>query len=27
MECHPEAIEGGPESCLKCHTKIPVKSS
>ncbi len=27
IECHEEAIEGGPESCLKCHTKIPVKSS
>jgi len=27
MECHEEAISGGPESCLKCHTKIPVKSS
>ena len=27
MECHPEAIEGGPESCSKCHTKIPVASS
>jgi nitrate/TMAO reductase-like tetraheme cytochrome c subunit len=27
MECHGEAISGGPESCMKCHTKIPVKSS
>lgn len=27
IECHEEAIEGGPESCLKCHTKIPVKST
>jgi len=27
IECHPEVIEGGPESCTKCHTKIPVKSS
>jgi nitrate/TMAO reductase-like tetraheme cytochrome c subunit len=27
MECHEEAISGGPESCMKCHTKIPVKSS
>jgi nitrate/TMAO reductase-like tetraheme cytochrome c subunit len=27
IECHEEAIEGGPESCTKCHTKIPVKSS
>jgi len=26
MECHEEAISGGPESCLKCHTKIPVTS-
>jgi len=26
MECHEEAIAGGPESCMKCHTKIPVKS-
>lgn len=26
MECHEEAISGGPESCMKCHTKIPVKS-
>jgi nitrate/TMAO reductase-like tetraheme cytochrome c subunit len=25
-ECHEEAISGGPESCTKCHTKIPVKS-
>jgi hypothetical protein len=27
MECHEEAISGGPESCMKCHTKIPVSSS
>jgi hypothetical protein len=27
MECHEEAISGGPEACMKCHTKIPVKSS
>jgi nitrate/TMAO reductase-like tetraheme cytochrome c subunit len=27
IECHEEAIGGGPESCMKCHTKIPVKSS
>jgi nitrate/TMAO reductase-like tetraheme cytochrome c subunit len=27
MECHEEAISGGPESCMKCHTKIPVKST
>jgi nitrate/TMAO reductase-like tetraheme cytochrome c subunit len=27
MECHEEAISGGPESCTKCHTKIPVKST
>lgn len=27
IECHEEAIEGGPESCMKCHRKIPVKSS
>lgn len=27
IECHEEAIQGGPESCTKCHTKIPVKSS
>ncbi len=26
VECHEEAISGGPESCTKCHTKIPVKS-
>ncbi len=26
MECHEEAISGGPESCMKCHTKIPVKT-
>ena len=26
-ECHEEAITGGPESCMKCHTKIPVKST
>ena len=26
MECHEEALTGGPESCMKCHTKIPVKS-
>lgn len=26
MECHEEAIAGGPEACMKCHTKIPVKS-
>jgi nitrate/TMAO reductase-like tetraheme cytochrome c subunit len=26
MECHEEAISGGPEGCTKCHTKIPVKS-
>lgn len=25
-ECHEEAISGGPEACMKCHTKIPVKS-
>src|SRR4030043_973307 len=23
MEGHEEAISGGPESCMKCHTKIP----
>ena len=27
MECHEEAIAGGPEACMKCHTKIQVKSS
>lgn len=27
IECHEEAIQGGPEECMKCHTKIPVKSS
>jgi len=27
MECHQEDISGGPESCTKCHTKIPVKSA
>ena len=27
MECHEEAIAGGPEACMKCHIKIPVKSS
>jgi len=27
IECHEEAIAGGPESCTKCHTKIPVTSS
>ena len=27
IECHEEAIEGGPESCTKCHTKIPVSPS
>lgn len=27
MECHEEAIAGGPEACMKCHTKIPVKST
>jgi hypothetical protein len=27
MECHEEAISGGPEACMKCHTKIPVKST
>jgi nitrate/TMAO reductase-like tetraheme cytochrome c subunit len=27
MECHEEAISGGPEACMKCHTKIPVSSS
>jgi nitrate/TMAO reductase-like tetraheme cytochrome c subunit len=27
MECHEEAISGGPESCTKCHTRIPVKST
>lgn len=27
VECHEEAISGGPESCTKCHTKIPVKSA
>ena len=27
VECHEEAIAGGPEACMKCHTKIPVKSS
>ena len=27
IECHEEAIKGGPESCLKCHTTIPVTSS
>lgn len=27
IECHEEAIAGGPESCLKCHTKIPIKST
>jgi hypothetical protein len=26
IECHEEAISGGPEACTKCHTKIPVKS-
>jgi nitrate/TMAO reductase-like tetraheme cytochrome c subunit len=26
IECHEEAISGGPESCTKCHTGIPVKS-
>ena len=26
IECHEEAISGGPEACMKCHTKIPVKS-
>lgn len=26
IECHEEAISGGPESCMKCHTKISVKS-
>jgi len=26
VECHNEDIQGGPESCMKCHTKIPVKS-
>ena len=27
VECHNEDIQGGPESCMKCHTKIPVASS
>jgi len=27
MECHEEAISGGPEACMKCHTKIPIKST
>jgi nitrate/TMAO reductase-like tetraheme cytochrome c subunit len=27
IECHEEEISGGPESCMKCHTKIPIKSS
>ena len=27
IECHEEAIAGGPEACMKCHTKIPVSSS
>ena len=27
IECHEEAIKGGPESCMKCHIKIPVTSS
>ena len=27
IECHEEAISGGPESCMKCHIKIPVASS
>ncbi len=27
VECHEEEISGGPESCSKCHTKIPVKSA
>jgi nitrate/TMAO reductase-like tetraheme cytochrome c subunit len=27
MECHEESIQGGPEACMKCHTKIPVTSS
>jgi nitrate/TMAO reductase-like tetraheme cytochrome c subunit len=27
IECHEEAISGGPESCMKCHTEIPVTSS
>jgi nitrate/TMAO reductase-like tetraheme cytochrome c subunit len=27
VECHNEDIQGGPESCMKCHTKIPVKAS
>ncbi len=27
VECHEEAIAGGPEACTKCHTKIPVKPS
>lgn len=26
IECHEEDLQGGPESCMKCHTKIPVKS-
>lgn len=26
VECHEEDITGGPEACMKCHTKIPVKS-
>lgn len=26
-ECHEEAISGGPESCMKCHIKIPVTSA
>jgi len=27
VECHNEDIQGGPESCMKCHAKIPVSSS
>jgi nitrate/TMAO reductase-like tetraheme cytochrome c subunit len=27
IECHEEAISGGPEACMQCHTKTPVTSS
>ena len=27
VECHEEALAGGPEECMKCHVKIPVASS
>ncbi|MGQ9508944.1 MAG: cytochrome c3 family protein [Thermodesulfobacteriota bacterium] len=26
MECHEEDFTRGPEACMKCHIKIPVKS-